>query len=542
MRKVFILIFLLHFSLYGFSISNEIRDEINSYEDIKTKNILYKYYKKNSFKPFWIENNNPKTIAFLLIDTIDDNTLLKPYKNELFNFRNLFFYLQNDDIINFELQLTLYYDKYIYYLNRGIINIQELDKKLLELKEEEKIDINWQRYVLRKNRRNLLHKIIKNDDISLIDKSYKLTYPNSNILLEYINKYEQIIKDGGFIKITKDLKLWDKNREIKKLRQRLIQEDTTLNLLTCKEKRCILFDNNLKEAVINFQKKHGLKADGVVGKNTRKYLNMSAQDKIALIRLNIERTKWLPKNLGKDFFIVNIPEYNLKLYKEDELTLNMPIVVGEKRHPTAIFSNKISAIVLNPYWRIPQSIVKNELIPRLEKEPDYLKKNGIKIHESWEVKSQDFDSSLVDWKYYTNQEEDIDLPLKFIQEPNNLNPLGKMKFLFPNKYAIYLHDTPSKEFFAYNKRAFSHGCIRLSKPHILLETIANINEEFDFEESLEVLKENKKIKIELNKSIPIHIVYLTAWVDENKQIQFRDDIYDLDKLHEELIKEKKWLY
>lgn len=542
MLKIYTLILLLHFTLYGTAISKKVKNSIDQYQDDKTKSILYKYYKKNSFQPFWLENNQPKDIAFLLIDSIDDNTLLKPYKNELFNFRNLFFFLQNDDIINFELQLTLYYDKYSYYLNKGIINTQELDKKLLEIKEEKNIDVNWQRYPLRKNRQKLLYKIVKNNDISLLNKSYKLTYPNINTLFKYIQNYEKVLKDGDFIKISKPLKPNDNKKEVKKLRLRLMQEDKKVNLLTYKElKSLTFFDEKLKQEVINFQKRHGLKADGIVGKNTRRYLNISANEKIALIRLNIERIKWLPKNLGKNFFIVNIPEYNLKLYKENELSLNMPIVVGKKEFPTAVFSNKISAVVLNPYWRIPQSIVKNEVIPKLKNEPDYLEKHGIKIHENWEEQSASIESSLVDWSYYTTNDE-IDLPLKFIQEPNKTNPLGKIKFLFPNRYAIYLHDTPAKEFFSYNKRAYSHGCIRLSKPQLLLETIAKLNSELDFEESLKILEDNKKSKIELNKTIPIHIVYLTTWIDENNQIQFRDDIYGFDKLHEELIKQKKWLY
>lgn len=543
MIKAFILVFLFSTCVYATTFEKELKYNINKINDAKSKKILYKYYKHHNFKPFWIEKNRPKDLAFSLIDTIDENILLRPYKRELFNFRNLFNFLRLDDLISFELHLTLYYDKYTYYLNRGIVNTKEFDKRLLELKEESEINATWQRYVLRKNRRKLLYKIIKKNDLSLLEKSYKITYPKTKELLTYIDKYQNIIKDGGFTKISKPLKFLDNKKEVKKLRLRLMEENPEYNLFQCKTEGCLnIFNLELKKAVMKFQRIHGLKTDGVVGKNTRRYLNISAEDKISLIRLNIERTKWLPKSLGKEFFIVNIPEYSLKMYQQNQMTLNMPIIVGEKKHPTAIFSNKISAVVLNPYWRIPQSIVKNEVLPKVKEEPTYLKEHGIKIHENWEVESPDFDITQVDWSYYLNKEDKLDLPLKFIQEPNETNPLGKMKFLFPNRYAIYLHDTPAKAFFSYNKRAFSHGCIRLSKPKLLLETIAKMNENLDYKSSLEVLKDNTKTKIELEKNIPIHIVYLTAWVNENKQIQFRDDIYGFDKIQEELIKAKKWLY
>lgn len=543
MLRVLIFLFLFSYSTYAISIQNSLKNNINKIENKIDKEILYRYYKKNQFNPFWIKNNQTKDIAFSLIDLIDDDILIRPYKKELFNFRNLFNYLRVDDLINFEINLTLYYDKYTYYLNQGIINTKSFDKELLKLKENNQINASWQRYPLKKNRRKLLYKIINTNNISLLKRSYKITYPKTDELLSYIQRYEEIIKNGDFIKTKKLLKLFDKKEAVKNLRYRLLQENPNLDLLSCKQKECLnYFDNNLEDAVKNFQITHGLKADGIVGRSTRRFLNMSAFDKISLIRLNIERTKWLPKSLGKDFFIVNIPEYNLKLYEKNKIKLTMPIVVGEKKYPTAIFSNKISAVVLNPYWRIPQSIVKNEVLPKVKKEPNYLKDNGIKIHENWEEESETFDVSQVDWSYYLEENKEIDLPLKFIQEPSKTNPLGKIKFLFPNKYAIYLHDTPAKVFFSYTKRAYSHGCIRLSQPKVLLQTIANLSKNLDYEKSLEILKENIKTKIKLDRTIPIHIVYQTAWVNEYKQIQFREDIYGFDKIQEELIRDKKWLY
>ncbi len=335
----------------------------------------------------------------------------------------------------------------------------------------------------------------------------------------------------------------DQNVVVKILRERLIQGGE-LKTTECVDdlnvtQNCLwLFDANVEMAIRDFQHNHGLLVDGVVGPQTRAYLNISVESKIDQIRLNLERMRWLPRQLGKKYLLVNITDYKLQMFDEGNVSLEMPIVVGEPRHPTPVFSHKMSSIVLNPSWRVPKSIVKNELVPKLVQNPSYFDGGGMRMYADWNESSPSYDIKSIDWRIYLqneNKAENFDVPMRFIQRPSSKNPLGRVKFMFPNKYSVYIHDTSAKGFFKYRKRAYSHGCIRLSKPNELLETIAQDDENVDYGSAIKILKKSDKTKIGLNQGIPIHMVYLTSWVDKNGVVQFRDDIYSYDTMQLKLL-------
>ncbi len=270
-------------------------------------------------------------------------------------------------------------------------------------------------------------------------------------------------------------------------------------------------------------------------------LNIPIEKKIKKMRINLERMRWMPRSLGEKYLIVNIPDYKLKMYNNGEKKLDMAVVVGEYKNPTPIFSHKMSSIVLNPYWRIPQRIVKREIIPKLAEDPNYLTDRDIKVFENWSHKSMEFDMSSVDWSMYLDNDligNTQQAPMRFIQIPSNQNPLGRMKFMFPNRYSVYLHDTPYKKLFKNNKRAYSHGCIRLSRPHDLLKTIAEEDSRVDYTKAKEILTDIEKTDLDLTKKIPVHIVYLTSWIDDNGKVQFRDDVYRYDKMQGNLLYKK----
>ena len=298
-----------------------------------------------------------------------------------------------------------------------------------------------------------------------------------------------------------------------------------------------VFDEDLKNAFISFQKKHGLNADGIAGLQTQRFMNIPASRKISIIRLNLERMRWLPRNLGEKYLLVNIPEYRLRLYENNDIKLNMAVVVGDTKFPTPIFSDKMSYVVLNPSWNIPESIAKNEIIPKLLKDPKYLESKGIDIYAGWNGSSgEKVDSKEVMDNVILQNVDNLQY-FRFSQTSSKENPLGKMKFMFPNKHSVYIHDTPAKSLFAQARRAFSHGCIRLSKPEELLTTIASEDKGIDINKAYEILA-NPNITektIGLEKKIPIHIVYLTSWVDRNGVLQFREDIYNFDKIQKELL-------
>ena len=270
-----------------------------------------------------------------------------------------------------------------------------------------------------------------------------------------------------------------------------------------------------------------------MGSLTQKFLNMSANEKIEQIRINLERMRFLPRDLGEKYLIVNIPEFKLKLIEDHTVKLSMNVVVGESKHPTPIFSDNMSYIVLNPKWNIPESITKKEIIPKLIKDPNYLASKGIDIYSSWHPESEKMNTQDIIDAFIL---EDLDsMPnFRLTQSPSSENPLGRMKFIFPNKHAVYMHDTPAKSLFSNARRAYSHGCIRLSKPQELLNIIASEDKSLDLGKIDSILKETNEKSIGLSKKIPVQLVYLTSWVDEEGQLQFREDVYNYDKIQKSL--------
>ena len=538
---------------------------------INKKN-LTEYYKQNNYQAFWIENNEIKKISIELLEKIKNDPILKSddldklkitqIEDKLESLNNLDENFE-EKLLEIEFLLTEIYDKYSSYLLEGSINWKAFQNKLKDLEKQSEIKAQWDRYKIEKDKKRLLIEASKNNDLSISFKELDYNFPNANKLLDSIKQLEQIAQNGDYIKLPpfKTLRIGDKSPIVKTLRERLAQSENisinceniidAQNLTTnvtsldanmqnqeiqtqenvpCEE----IFDEDLKNAIISFQQSHGLYADGIVGLQTQNFLNMSAKEKINKIKLNLERMRWLPRDFGQKYLLVNIPEYRLRVIENNDIKLNMAVIVGDKKYPTPIFSDKMSYIVLNPNWNIPESITKKEILPKLLKDPNYLDTKGIEIFQGWDRNASKIETKEV---IETLILEDIEsVPnFRFTQGPSNENPLGKVKFMFPNKHAVYLHDTPAKSLFANARRAYSHGCIRLSKPQELLNLIATDDKNMTLQKADEFFKEANEKSVGLNNKIPIHIVYLTAWVDENGKLQFREDIYNFDKMQKELL-------
>ena len=554
-----------------------------------SKNLTKKYYRNHKYMPFWTNQEGIKQIAYSLISTIKNDPVLEPSSKKLFNLENINLQIENieaqsEDILQLmtlDIMLTSTYHKYMQYLSRGFIDWKAFQKELKTLNEKKKIVANWNNYSVRKNIRKLLYKAVDEDDISIAINEVNFTFPKAKQLSERIEEFEEISKNGGYVKVPavkKSLKKDHYYPQIKEIRERLLQSKdlvenkcisenseekqnnifkketqvTTKNIdeltatveikkVEIKPKQdCLeLYDENVFQAVKSFQKNHGLVQDGVVGRNTIKRLNIPIEKKIEKMRINLERMRWMPRSLGEEYVVVNIPDYKLKMYDKGEIKLDMAVIVGNTKNPTPIFSHKMSSIVLNPYWRIPQSIVKKELIPKLVENPNYLSTSDIKVFENWSHKSTQYDTKGIDWSVFLDNDligSSKEAPMRFIQIPGDSNPLGRMKFMFPNRYSVYLHDTPYKGLFKNNRRAYSHGCIRLSRPQDLLKTITQEDSRLNYDKAKKILSEKEKTDLDLSKEIPVHIIYLTSWLDENGKVQFRDDIYKFDKL------QRKFLY
>jgi len=246
------------------------------------------------------------------------------------------------------------------------------------------------------------------------------------------------------------------------------------------------------------------------------------------IRLNIERVKLLKPNLGKNYALVNIPEYEIRIIEDDKTKVKMRVIVGTRKNQTPIFSEELKYITLNPTWNVPDSIARNEIIPDTLKDPGYLKKHRLVIRKDYNLKSPALSFNSVNARAYKGGKGPV--PFKFIEIPSDKNALGRVKFIFPNHHSVYMHDTPTKHLFKRKKRSYSHGCIRLGNPKYMLEYITKNYTAYDYEEVKERYDSYKTHYVKVNRRLPVHTVYLTTYVDEDGKLFSFADIYGFDKL------------
>ena len=234
--------------------------------------------------------------------------------------------------------------------------------------------------------------------------------------------------------------------------------------------------------------------------------------------------RWINRNLGQRYIRINIADFTLDVVENNKKKLSTKVVVGKQFWHTPVFSDKMTSIVLNPAWNVPHSIAVEETIPKIKKDPEYLSNQHMKILKGWGEDEEEIDPDSIDWHSLDAR----DFNYRIRQEPGPLNPLGSIKFVFPNEFGVYLHDTPSKRLFAKSVRSFSHGCIRLEKPLDLAEYLLKGTPDWTREKILAEIKKGKEQIIRLPEPVNIHILYLTAWVDEDGLLNFRDDIYGRD--------------
>jgi L,D-transpeptidase YcbB len=277
-------------------------------------------------------------------------------------------------------------------------------------------------------------------------------------------------------------------------------------------------------AVRAFQDLHAIKATGIVDDATRAAMNVSIDDRIRQTELNLERWRWMPDDFGARHLIVNIPYFHLIARENGEPVMDIRVVVGKPDHKTPVFSSQMTTVVFSPYWNIPDSIVEGETAPAVARDPAYLAKNNIEILDVSKSGATPVDFASVNW-----DDSDQLKHLAFRQRPGPGNALGHVKFLFPNPFDVYLHDTPADALFARPGRAFSHGCVRVEEPEALAKYVLRGYPEWDDARILEAMNAGVEKQFKLKESIPVHIVYFTAWVDKNGGLHFQPDVYGYDE-------------
>lgn len=282
------------------------------------------------------------------------------------------------------------------------------------------------------------------------------------------------------------------------------------------------YDDELANAIKVFQEQHGLNADGVIGPNTRVALNKTPAQKIRQLRINMERLRWVPRELGDRYLLVNIAGFRLTAIEYEKQILDMRIIVGRDYRSTPSFNSLISHLILNPYWNVPNSIARKDLLPKQQNNPNYFTSQRIRVYANQDGRSEPINPNLINWHAVGKN-----FPYMLKQEPGEKNALGTIKFMFPNPFSIYLHDTPSKHLFQKDVRTFSSGCIRLEKPLQLAGFV--LNEPNAVTDIVDKIKSGKTITVNLPKRLPIYLIYLTTWVDDLNNIYFASDVYGRDK-------------
>ncbi|WP_296701558.1 L,D-transpeptidase family protein [Algoriphagus sp.] len=356
-----------------------------------------------------------------------------------------------------------------------------------------------------------------------IRQSLESLYPKFSIykkgrevIRELSQKVEEDTLSWKKIKIDKSIHVGESNSIIPSLRERLIYWKI---LDDYEPKNDKTYDSVMMAGIKDFQGTHGMVTDGIIGSMTAKAFNNSPKDKLEKAIVNMERLRWLPDTVkNAEFILVNIANFQLDYIRNLDTLLTAKVIVGKKYHESPIFMADMSYIVFSPYWNIPYSITKSEIIPSVRKNPNYIsEKNMEVITPSGKV----VDSKTIDWSAKS-------FPYLVRQKPGPSNSLGLVKFMFPNKHNVYIHDTNARSLFAYDDRARSHGCIRIEHPEKFAEILLENDPNWTSEKIQESMGKTEEQVVKLDRNIPVVLVYLTFWADSNGEGHFRDDIYDRD--------------
>ncbi len=510
---------------------------INSKVDF---DLLRRLYRQNGYRLFWEGRRGSVDTLLSWIDRSEQEGLnprryhqkqIRSLAYDLFerrftNARDRNLALVTLDILLSDAFLGLSHD-----LNEGQIDYRKFQTILASRGERENVDYKWAVAPPKYDYAQLMLQTLQNGNIS---KTLKMLVGENETyrgLTRAYRKYLRIRREGGWDPIPSGaaLRKGMQGPRVDLLAKRLSMTGD----LDPYHTDYLYFDTRLFKALKKFQRRHGIWPSGVMTEETRRTLNVPVSQRLAQIRLNLEHSRWEKTSYGAEYIWVNIPDFMMYFFSGRRVKLKMRVIVGRKQNPTPVFSSNMSYVVLNPYWSVPNSIVKKEMLPRLQEDPDYLASRKFKAYDSWKAGRQPIDTLDVDWYQY---DENSTIPYIFVRDPGEGNPLGKMKFIFPNRFAVYMHDTPNKALFKNRIRAYSHGCIRLHQPRKLLEFVSSHYSDESPIRIRKLLEDGTNESVGLTQKIPVHIRYYTSWLGEKGEVEFRKDIYGYDPIFRKIIK------
>ncbi|HEV7349726.1 L,D-transpeptidase family protein [Telluribacter sp.] len=350
--------------------------------------------------------------------------------------------------------------------------------------------------------------------------SFRPRFAQYEKLKNHLERYTKVQKEGGWLTIEKGgkLVLGDSSQRVVAIRKRL---HSTGDLETPPDQwqKPALYDEPLVRAVNRFQNRNGLEVQPEITDKMVETMNVPVETRMKQVMLNMDRIRWFSSGeMPKTYVMVNVPEYMLRVYENGQEIKQMKVVVGKEMNSTPIFSDMIEHVEFSPYWNVPNSIAEKEIWPKIRANRSYASKNHYEILDGWEADAKVLSLGSVNWSKLNNY--------RIRQKPGPWNALGNVKFMFPNEYAIYLHDTPSGHLFDKAERAFSHGCIRIEDPAWFADWLFP---QFNLEQVKQKMNDKEHEVVQLGEKVPVYIFYLTTFVDNEGRINFRDDLYELDK-------------
>lgn len=413
--------------------------------------------------------------------------------------------LDQQELIKLDYLLTDAFFKFGNHLLNGKIDPKKLPK-------------TWDIAKNKKNQVKLLNQAVNKTNLEIALSQLRPTHPIYQKLVAASKEYQKLKNDlSGFEEIEKGklIKPGMQDQRLLKIQSRL----KALEYLRPGDTLSNSYSENVQEAIKQFQLENGLMVDGIIGNKSIGVLNQGFDKRAEQILVNLERWRWFPRDLGSHYILINIANFQLQVVEGDQTISTHKIIVGRESRKTPIFSDEIEFLDFNPSWYIPPTIKNKDVIPGARRNPSYLVNKNIDVYNNLGKKLNPF---KIDWSSGAVRS------YQYKQDPGPTNPLGKVKISFPNRYIVYLHDTPSKSLFEGNSRAHSSGCIRVENAVDLAKYLLSDQKEFTSEEIDKIIEKGTTRRIYLNQKVKVHIFYWTAW-RENGKTRFTDDIYNYDE-------------
>ncbi|HVP14397.1 MAG TPA: L,D-transpeptidase family protein, partial [Terriglobales bacterium] len=483
--------------------------------------LVVRFYGRRGFNPAWCTGRGPKSEAFALAGALDSassegleeevdsgalRTRLESLESGLLGPGP-----EPAKLADLDLWLTRSFFKYAAHLSTGRL-------------DPARLPADWHVHPRRLDLVRVLERGLRAHDLPRRIAALRPPEAGYARLRDVLERDRAIARAGGWPLVTPGppLRRGSAGPRVRPLSERLALEGD----LDPARAHGSVFDAALASALRRFQARHGLDTTGVAGPREFAELNVPASARVRQIELNLERWRWLPDTLGDRYVLVNVPAFALEVHEGDRVPLRMRVVVGRELSRTPLFSDSISSLVFHPSWDVPPDIAVGEMLLAAQKDPGYFAKNHLRVYQKRGREARELDPATVDWRTITPAEFHFTIK----QDPGPDNAVGRVIFMCPNPYSIYLHDTPAGHLFSQTERDFSHGCIRVEKPLELAECLLRGKRGWDSLRVARALDSLGKRTVFLPRPVPLHVLYWTAWVDENGRTQLRRDVYGLDSL------------